>query len=380
MKKTAVVLFNFGGPSNLAAVKPFLFRFFSDPAIIPLFQPLRFLVAKLISTLRAPYSSKNYASIGGKSPILKFTIAQSERLEQMLNEKSKNENYKTFIAMRYEEPRVREAIMAIKNYQPEKVILLPLYPQFSSTTTLSSIKDFYEQLNQISRPRRLRNWLATLGDIDETEQKKVELKLICCYPNDPDLAAAHALLIQKTIEKFKDLSQLRFLFSAHGLPERIIAAGDPYAFQIGLSAEAVVGVLAKLLKVKRANIDYRVCYQSRVGSAAWTSPYLELELKKAVLDDKIPVMIPISFVCDNLETLYDLDIVYKNLSTKLGIKRYLRTPALNQSEPFIKGLAAICHKANATKNKPGNDWLCLAGRNSGRICDSSMKKCPNLLT
>lgn len=336
-KKTAVVLFNLGGPDSLKSVQPFLFNLFNDAAIISLPQPFRFFLAKLIAAKRAKKARKIYAQIGGKSPLLDITLAQAHALEREL---SFYGNFKVFVAMRYAPPRAVEVVKKILEYDPSEVILLPLYPQFSSATSGSSLQEFLAKFPQ-----------------------KIPTKIICCYQSEPDFIKAHSLLIKQTIFKLykKNLEEFRFLFSAHGLPQKLINAGDPYVFQVTETSKKIVENLAKILLVEEAKIDFQICYQSKVGPLQWTSPSLDYELRRAALDKKIPVAVPVSFVSDHVETLVELDVDYKNLAAQLGIKNYLRVPALNLDGHFISALLKIC------KNASSND--------EAKICPKNFKFC-----
>ncbi len=338
MSKTAIILFNLGGPNNLESVKPFLFNLFNDRAIIKLPQPLRFMLAKLISVLRFPKAKKIYESIGGSSPLLSFTNSQVYALEHEL---SFFGNFKVFISMRYWHPFASEVIKKVQEYSPDQIILLPLYPQFSSATSNSSLEDFLRRL-----PR------------------ETKAKVICCYPTDPDFILAHTNLIKQKIVG-QNFSELRFLFSAHGLPQSLIDEGDPYVSHVEKS-------VAEIVKNFPKEMDFRICYQSKVGPKKWTSPNLELELNRVVLDKKTPVIVPISFVADNSETLFELDILYKDFVADLGVKKYLRVSTLNNSGIFIKSLAEICK--NAVKDDSANIFC---GKNPQRICEKKFKFCPN---
>lgn len=352
-KKTAVILFNLGGPDSPKAIKPFLFNLFNDRAIISLPQPLRFFLAKLISGRRAKKAQAIYARIGGKSPLLEFTEQQAYALEKEL---SFSGEFKVFIAMRYWHPLANAVVAAVKKYNPDQLILLPLYPQFSSATTASSLNDFVEKFK--SRQKE--------------SDKEVALKIICCYPTEPDFIRAHSLLIKQVIMKsFSDFNKFRFLFSAHGLPQKLINQGDPYVFQVEETVRKIVKNLAEILSISAEEINFQVCYQSKVGRLQWTGPSLDQEIKKAALDDKIPVIIPVSFVSDHSETLVELDIEYKELAEKFGIKKYIRVPSLNADGHFIKSLAVIC------KNADASDGVIFSGNSTSRFCPKNMRFCIN---
>ncbi len=354
-RRTAVILFNLGGPDNLEAVQPFLFNLFNDKAIINLPQPLRFFLAKFIAKRRAEKSRKIYAALGGKSPLLDITLAQAHSLEKEL---SFFGDYKVFVAMRYTKPFAAEVAAEVLKYNPSDAILLPLYPQFSSATSASSLVEFAEKF--VSAQKKI--------------GAKITTKFICCYPDNTDFIKSHALLIKQTLMKLYDrnLEQFRFLFSAHGLPQKVINAGDPYVFQVEQTTKKVVENLAQLLEVDVNKIDFQICFQSKVGRLQWTGPSLDLEIRKVALDQKIPVIVPVSFVSDHSETLVELDIDYKNLAFNLGAKNYLRVPALNTDGHFIQALAEICKKANSSSASS-----CFSGQKSERICPTKFTKCPN---
>jgi ferrochelatase len=358
-KKTAVILFNLGGPESLDLVEPFLFNLFNDKAIIGLPQPFRFILAKIISKSRVQKSQKIYSAIGGKSPLLEITNSQAHSLEKEL---SFFGDYKVFVVMRYTSPRASEVIQKVLDYRPTNTILLPLYPQNSTTTTGSSVSEFSEKFVKACK----------------RSGAEIPMKFVCCYPEDPDFIKSHALLIKQTLMKLydqfdRDLTKFRFLFSAHGLPQKIINEGDPYVFQVEKTTAKTVENLSQLLEVTADKIDSQICYQSKVGPMQWTGPSLDLEMRRAVLDQKIPVVIPIAFVSEHSETLVELDIDYKHLAESLGAKNYLRVPALNSDGHFIKALTEICKKTNSDSSSS-----CFSGRNSERICPKKFVKCPNL--
>ncbi len=365
-KKTAVILFNLGGPKDLQSVKPFLFNLFNDPAIINLPQPLRFLLAKLISSRRHQKSQKIYQQIGGKSPLLEITTAQALSLEREL---SFIGNFKVFVSMRYTEPFASQTIEEVLRYNPTNAILLPLYPQFSTTTSASSLQDF---ALKFSKAQKIKN-------------VKINTNVVCCYPVSDNFITSHTLLIKQTLMKIYDgdLSKFRFLFSAHGIPQKLVDQGDPYAFQIEQTTKKIVENLAQLLGVAENKIDFRICYQSKVGPLQWTGPSLDFEIRRVALDKKIPLIIPVSFVSEHSETLVELDIDYKNLAADLGIKNYLRAPALNCDGHFIKALAQICKIAYSDLRDPKNPSssstnLCKdSEKNPARICPKKFTKCPN---
>lgn len=363
--KTAIILFNLGGPDKQKSVKPFLFNLFNDKAIISLPQPFRFLLAKLISSKREKTAQEIYSNIGGKSPILDITKSQAEALEKELSYDGKK--YKTFICMRYWHPMSQDVVKKLKKYKPDQIIFLPLYPQFSTTTTQSSFNDFEKSLKA--------------AKIDDIPVKKV-----CCYFDNEEFILSHAKLIKKALHKqnFINLNDFRILFSAHGLPQKIIDAGDPYSFQVESTVEKVMIKLYDLLAKDRAfnltgkgdeknikKIDWSVCYQSKVGPLKWTTPSLEDEIKRAAKDKKSPVITPIAFVSEHSETLVELDIEYKEIADEIGIEKYTRVPALNIDGHYIKCLAKICKFVE--KQEEGT----YRGCNKERACPSKFSKCCN---
>ena len=346
-KKIAVVLFNLGGPDSLNAIKPFLFNLFNDQYIITLPSVLRFLVAKLISTRREKVAKAIYANTGGKSPILEETLAQKEALKQELI-KNSYITFELFICMRHWHPMTAEVVKNIKNYEPNEIILLPLYPQFSTTTTASSLNEF------------ARNLSKELID-------KTKLKTICCYPLDEGFIDSHVKLIEAKLSDKVDLSNYRMLFSAHGLPEKIVKAGDPYQWQIEQTVFKIINKLQLLPKFKK--IDYKVTYQSRVGPLKWLEPNTEDEIKIAGKDNKSLIIVPVAFVSEHVETLVELDIEYKHIAAEHNID-YVRVPTLSTNELFIKSLA------NMILNFSSRDSSCLSSSNFSRICPDIYGKCP----
>jgi ferrochelatase len=330
--KTAIVFFNLGGPDELSSVKPFLFNLFNDPNIIGAPTPIRYLLAKFISWRRAPVAQEIYSQMGGKSPIVEETAAQAEALEQAL---AKHGEIKVFFAMRYWHPRAQEVAGKVAEYNPDHVIMLPLYPQFSTTTTESSFKEWYRECNAIG------------FDVPTTE--------ICCYPTSTALHAAHAARIKELYFRASEHGTPRILFSAHGLPEKIIAAGDPYQYQVEQTVAGVVNTL------NIPKLDYRICYQSRVGPLKWIGPSTEDEIMAAGKDEVPLIVLPIAFVSEHSETLVELDIEYRELAEEYGIKEYFRVPALGVQEHFIDSLKTLCLNVSGEDtviNSEGNTSLC----------------------
>ena len=318
--KKAIILFNLGGPDKLENVEPFLFNLFYDPAILNLPKFLRYPLAKLISNRRAPIAKKIYKELGGSSPILKLTIDQSNALEQRLNYTDNEHEHKCFIVMRCWKPRADDVIKDVINYNPEEIILLPLYPQYSAATSGSSIKEW--------------------NDVCKKNNYEVKTSTICCYPTNSLFVKSHVIEIEKKINK---LNNYKLIFSAHGLPEKNIKKGDPYQWQVEQSVASIV----KSLNMN--NLDWILSYQSRVGPLKWIGPSTDdVIIKNSKLGKKI-VLVPIAFVSEHSETLVELDIEYKELANKNGCKDYIRIPALGINPDFINSLSTLVIKKEENK-------------------------------
>lgn len=331
--RKAIVLFNLGGPDSIKAVKPFLFNLFHDPAIITLPNPFRFIIAKIISNLREKTAQEIYKKAGGKSPIVEQTEAQKDALVEKLKSRLSDE-FQVFICMRYSRPRSEEVVREIKHYDPTEIIMLPLYPQFSTTTTGSSFNDFTMELKK-------------QGLSGKT------IKKICCYPEEENFIKAHVDLILSSVARLKKRGNFRILFSAHGLPVKIIKSGDPYQWQIEKSVEQIVQ------KLEINNLDYKIAYQSKVGPLEWLKPSTEEEIKLAGREGKDLVIVPIAFVSEHVETIVELDIEYKALAAKYNIE-YIRVPALSLYDKFIESLAELISRVDNPV---------------GKICPLQFKKC-----
>jgi len=309
--KKAVILFNLGGPDSLESVEPFLFNLFNDEAIISIPSIIRYPLAKFISKRRAPIAKNIYKEIGNKSPILELTQQQADSLEKNLTKKG---NYKCFVVMRCWHPRASAVIKKVKEYNPEEIILLPLYPQYSASTSGSSINEWKE--------------------LCKKEKYQIKTKTICCYPTENNFIESHVTLIKKTLKTLEN-NNFKLLFSAHGLPENKIKKGDPYQWQI---EKTVKGIMSKL---SSENLDYIISYQSRVGPLKWIGPSTDDVIIKYSKEKKGIVIVPVAFVSEHSETLVELDIEYKKLAEKNGCSFYKRVPALGVEENFIKGLTEL---------------------------------------
>jgi ferrochelatase len=306
-QKTAIVLFNLGGPSSQEEVKPFLFSLFSDPAILTFPNPFRFVLAMLLTRKRLKKAKHIYAQIGGRSPLLENTRAQAKALEKELGD-----GYKVFVAMRHAAPHTETAFQEVKAYDPQKIILLPLYPQYSTTTTGSSFKEW----GRVARGKALTS-------------------LIRAYPENNGFLEALCELTLPLYEQAKKKGEPRVLLTAHGLPERLIHKGDPYQGHVEQSAKKLME------KLGIPSDDIVLCYQSRVGPLKWIGPSTEDEIIKASQEGRPLVVVPLSFVSEHSETLVELDIDYRNLALDKGCPAYFRADTVQTHPLFIKGLASL---------------------------------------
>ena len=344
MGRLAVVLFNLGGPDSLKTVEPFLFNLFNDPAIIGGARPFRWAMAKFISRRRAKVAREIYRKLGGKSPLLDETRAQAEALQRRLTDQA--DPVRVFIAMRYWHPMSGDVAREVKTFQPDEIVLLPLYPQFSTTTTGSSLTEW----------RRA----ALAAGLDRPT------RAVCCYPKEPGFIQGQARLIAAAMEKAEVPNRPgrpRVLFSAHGLPKKIVARGDPYQWQVEQTAGAVVEAL------RMPDLDWAVCYQSRVGPLEWIGPSIDDELSRAGKDGVPVIVVPIAFVSEHSETLVELDMEYRDMAHELNVPAYGRVPALGCQEDFIDGLGRLVETARRRDNGIGS----AAG---GRPCPAGHAGCP----
>ena len=331
--KLAVVLFNLGGPDGPAAVRPFLANLFRDPAIISLPAVVRHPLAALIARRREKAAQANYDLMGGASPLLPETQAQARALEAALKAQAPDVEVRTFIAMRYWKPFAPETARAVAAFAPDETVLLPLYPQYSTTTTASSLKDWRAAYKGPGRARA-----------------------VCCYPTAQGLVEAHVQAIRRSWESAGAPAGLRLLFSAHGLPQKVVEAGDPYQAQVEATAAQIAARLPEFP-------DWQVCFQSRVGPLKWLSPSTVDEIRRAGAQDKGVLVAPIAFVSEHVETLVELDHDYARLAQEVGCKPYLRAPTPGVSQPFIDALAqaALAALGRSGEARPYGPWLCPAG-------------------
>jgi ferrochelatase len=318
-RRIAVVLFNLGGPDSQSAVRPFLFNLFFDPSIIRLPTPLRWIAAQIISRRRAPVAHEIYEKMGGRSPILPNTQEQAAALTRALGDLG---HVKTFICMRYWQPMTHEVVKAVRDYAPDEVVLLPLYPQFSTTTTASSYRIWQEAAKKhgLTMPQ----------------------KLICCYPTEPGFITALARATQAGLEEAARIApQARPLvvFSAHGLPKKVVDDGDPYVAQVTASVRAV----AAWLDLRES--DWKTAFQSRVGPLEWVGPSTDDVIVQAAENDRAIVVVPVAFVSEHSETLVELDIEYRHLADARQAPAYIRVPTVGAQPDFIVGLSRLVRQA-----------------------------------
>ncbi len=315
MIDTCVVLLNMGGPRNGDEVRPFLKSMFADPDLIQM--PLKGVLAPLIVALRTPSARKRYDQLPGGSPLLEITTQQALRLEQALNSTDAN-RYKVFVGMRYTSPSIADAFDEIRNSGCRSVIGLSMYPQYCRATTGSSIAELERVADRGKHPYRVRI-------VDRYFDHAGYLEALT--------ATARAAIDDCQKEPF-------VLFSAHGVPQRMVAEGDPYVSE---TEQTVSGVVDRLgLSPER----YQLAYQSRVGPVRWVGPSSESvigELKARGVNEL--VIVPVSFTAENLETLYDMDIVLSRAAREAGVGHVRRAAALNADHNFIDALAILVREA-----------------------------------
>lgn len=317
MGRVGVLLLNLGGPDKLEDVRPFLFNLFADPEIIRLPAPwMQKPLAWLISTLRAGKSQENYKEIGGGSPLRQITEAQGKALREKLRDWG--HDVKVYIGMRYWYPFTEEAIAEIKQDNLEKLVILPLYPQFSISTSGSSFRVLEEM------------WRT------DRELNRLDYTLIPSWYDHPQYIAAMVDLVKQELTQFDDPDHVHIFFSAHGVPQSYVEeAGDPYQKEIEECTKLI------MQNLDRPN-DYTLAYQSRVGPVEWLKPYTEDSLNElGAKGIKNLLVIPISFVSEHIETLQEIDMEYREVAEEAGITNFRRVPALNTHPLFIESLANL---------------------------------------
>jgi protoporphyrin/coproporphyrin ferrochelatase len=317
--KIGVVLFNLGGPDSQDAVEPFLYNLFNDPEIINF--PGSFIfrkgIAKLISSLRYKRIQEQYKEIGGKSPLLEFSRKQAALLTEELERRGVDAH--VTLAMRYWHPFTEEAIADLESVKPDRLVLLPLYPQFSKSTTGSSFKEW---------DRRIKGsqYLQSLPEVR-----------VGSYETFGPYIEAVAKRIDETLARFpeEERDSVVVLFSAHGTPMKLVREGDPYSHQIEKTVDAVVAR-------EGFKNEYRLCYQSKVGPQKWltpSTPDVIEELAKAGVKNML--VVPIAFVSDHLETLFEIGLEFSEEAHELGVERFEVMEGLNESPYFISALADL---------------------------------------
>ena len=310
--KTAVVIYNLGGPNSKNEIEFFLFNLFSDKNIINLPNPFRYILAKLISKLRKKEATNGYNKIGGKSPLFANTIKQREALQEKLDK----DQYEVFISMNFCHPLPQETMKQIVEYNPTDIILIPLFPQFSTTTTASFLDKWNVAFNNsgLNCPQ----------------------KITCCYYSQKEfISSATKIFLNAYHKALVKNGKPYVIFVAHGLPAKIIKSGDPYQWQVQSTTRLIVEA------ADIHNLDYVLAYQSRVGPVSWIKPYADEVIIEASKKNKNILVVPVSFVSEHVETLVELDIEYKELAMENGAKAYHRTRTVSEDDKFIEGLKNI---------------------------------------
>ena len=333
MSRVGVLLLNLGGPEQLEDVRPFLFNLFSDPEIIRLpFPWLQKPLAWFISTMRFQKSQENYKEIGGGSPLRSITEEQALALQQQLEEKGLVTQ--SYIGMRYWHPFTEEALARVKRDQVEKLVILPLYPQYSISTSGSSFR-LLDKLWQ-----------------KDPELERIEYTVVPSWYQRPGYIQAMVELITQELENCPHPEQVHIFFSAHGVPVSYVEeAGDPYQREIEDCVD-------KIMKTLNCSNSHTLAYQSRVGPVEWLKPYTEdaiQELAAAGVNDLL--VVPISFVSEHIETLQEIDMEYREVAEEAGISNFYRVPALNTHPVFINDLADLVMEALNTPNRDFSDAI-----------------------
>lgn len=334
--RRAVVLFNLGGPDSLAAVHPFLKNLFGDPAILRMGALPRWFLSRAIARRRAAAARQTYRRLGGASPLLARTEAQAAALEGALGGAAR-----VFVCMRYWHPMAARTVEEVRRFDPEEVVLLPLYPQYSSSTTGSALQAW----------RR-----AAAGRLD------APTRAVCCWPEEEGFVGAIAAALAAALDGWEGAPP-RILYSAHGVPRSYVAAGDPYQHQVERTSAAVRARLG------RDDLEQVVCYQSRVGPLAWTGPYTDAEIARAGADGRAVIVVPIAFVSEHAETLVELDQDYRALARRCSVPRYERLAAVGTDPLFVSGLARLAGMA-------ARGGAALIPGGGARLCPASCRECP----
>ena len=333
MSRIGVLLLNLGGPEQLEDVRPFLFNLFSDPEIIRLpFPWLQKPLAWFISTMRFQKSQENYKEIGGGSPLRSITEQQALAIQQQLEEKGLVAQ--AYIGMRYWHPFTEEALARVKRDQVEKLVILPLYPQYSISTSGSSFR-LLDKLWQ-----------------KDPELERIEYTVVPSWYQRPGYIQAMVELIAQELDHCPNPEQVHIFFSAHGVPVSYVEeAGDPYQAEIEDCVD-------KIMKTLNSSNSHTLAYQSRVGPVEWLKPYTEdaiQELAAGGVNDLL--VVPISFVSEHIETLQEIDMEYREVAEEAGISNFYRVPALNTHPVFINDLADLVMEALDAPNHDFSDAI-----------------------
>lgn len=317
--KTGIALLNFGGPWTLQDVKPFLYRLFVNPSVlVGVPAPFRQLLAFTIAQIKGPSSIRSYESIGGGSPQLRWTEAQAEGLRRLTG----NGSVRVEIGMRSAEPSIESALLKLKDWGAERVVLLPLFPHFSTTTSGTCFQEAHASL------RRL-DWNPPVHEIERWPDHAGYIRLLRQTVREAIDRAEH--------ERGNETDPIHILFSAHSLPLKIVSLGDPYPSDV----ERTISAVTKDLKH-----PWSLCFQSRNGPLPWLEPYLEDEIKRlGSAGVRRVVVVPLSFVSDHIETLFELDQLYAEQADASGITHYYRARTFNDDPEFPRVLHSILAEA-----------------------------------
>ncbi len=340
-ERIGVLLFNLGGPETLDDVYPFLLNLFSDPEIFRVPRVLQPLIARVIARRRAPKSREYYRQIGGGSPLLRITLEQARLLEEELNRNESGTRFSVQVAMRYAPPRSDKAVQALLDFQPDRILFLPLYPQRSRTTTGSSFREAKNLLDRVS--------------------PKTPLWTIPAYPVYPPFIESLCDSVAEPVRGIPLEEPIHILFSAHGIPEFFVKKDkDPYQEDTEATVQSVMDRILNLFPDRK--IQHSLAYQSRVGPLKWLGPDTRSELARVAQSGVLNVVIvPVSFVSDHQETLYEIDILYRDLASDLKIPRFLRAPSLNTRPLFIKALASMVREKTDVLPGPCSPCPCRCG-------------------
>ena len=343
-QRVAVVLFNLGAPDGPDSVRPFLFNLFSDPGFLRLPGVFRWPVAWFIARRRTRAAQEIYFRSGGGSPLLTNTEAQAAALETALETALAGADVRVFVAMRYWYPMADETAQRVADFNPDQVLLLPLYPQYSMATTASSVRVWH---------RSARVWRLT-----------APTRLLCCYPVDRGFVDASVARIRPAYGQTTASGRPRLLFSAHGLPDRMVRAGDPYPAQCEATARAIAETLAI------DSLDWVVSYQSSVAPLKWIGPSTEQEIERAGRDGVPVVVYPMTLVAEHAGTLMEVEHQYAKLSLSCGVPHFEQVPAVGTHPDFIAGLARLVR--SAADGPPG----AVTNADGDRTCPVTCSGCP----